>query len=162
MADKALMTISAVALAAQGGLPVWLVGLILARDLGLALSAIYIRWISLPPPKTMARYWDFSLPSAEVRPTDISKLNTFLQLLLVGTGMAMPLLSLGLVEAWHLRSVFDAFQYVVAATTVWSGASYVFSRDAFTILTREEIERRLALKEGRREEREEGKGKESS
>lgn len=52
---------------------VWLAGIILGRDVGLAISAIYFRWISLPPPKTMARYWDFSLPSAEVRPTTISK-----------------------------------------------------------------------------------------
>lgn len=147
MADKALMTISVVALAVQGGLPVWLVSLILARDVGLALSAIYIRWISLPPPKTMARYWDFSLPSAEVKPTEISKLNTFLQLLLVGSAMAMPVLPVALLQAWHLRAVFDGFQYVVAATTVWSGASYVFSRNAFTILTREEIERRVREKE---------------
>lgn len=52
---------------------VWLAGIILGRDVGLAISAIYFRWISLPPPKTMVRYWDFSLPSAEVHPTTISK-----------------------------------------------------------------------------------------
>lgn len=54
-------------------LAVWLAVIILGRDVGLAISAIYFRWISLPPPKTMARYWDFSLPSAEVHPTTISK-----------------------------------------------------------------------------------------
>lgn len=155
MADKALMTIAAVSLAIQGTLPVALVSLILARDAGLALAAIYIRWISLPPPKTMRRYWDFSLPSAEVKPTEISKLNTLLQLLLVGTAMLMPVLPAALADAWHLMPIFGTFQYVVAATTVWSGASYVFSKDAFTILTREEIERRVA-------EKEKGKGKQPS
>lgn len=55
---------------------VWLAVIILGRDVGLAISAIYFRWISLPPPKTMARYWDFSLPSAEVYPTTISKVRS--------------------------------------------------------------------------------------
>ena len=149
------MTISVVALAIQGGLPVWLVALILARDAGLALSAIYIRWISLPPPKTMARYWDFSLPSAEVKPTEISKVNTFLQLLLVGSGMLMPVIPAALVEAWHLTAGFDLFQYLVAATTVWSGASYAYSKDAFKILTPAEIERRMREKERKQEQQEE-------
>ena len=61
--------------------------LILGRDVLLGLAAFYYRYISLPPPKTIARYWDFSLPSAEVRPTEISKVNTALQLLLVGWTM---------------------------------------------------------------------------
>lgn len=73
-------------------LSVWLATIILGRDVGLAMSAIYYRWISLPPPKTFARYWDFSLPSAEVRPTTISKYNTFLQLALVGLTTAAPVL----------------------------------------------------------------------
>lgn len=78
---------------------VWCAGIILGRDVGLAISAIYYRWISLPPPKTFARYWDFSLPSAEVRPTTISKYNTFLQLALVGITTAAPILTYDLVSA---------------------------------------------------------------
>jgi cardiolipin synthase len=113
MADKTLMTILTVCLAVKGALPgmlptlstflledstahteaVWLAVIILGRDVGLAIAAIYYRWISLPPPKTFTRYWDFSLPSAEVRPTTISKYNTALQLALVGAATAMPLVS---------------------------------------------------------------------
>lgn len=74
----------------------WVASIILGRDVGLAISAIYWRWISLPPPKTFSRYWDFSLPSAEVRPTTISKYNTFLQLALVGLTTAAPILSVDL------------------------------------------------------------------
>lgn len=81
---------------------VWLAVLILGRDIGLSISAIYYRWISLPPPKTMARYWDFSLPSAEVKPTGISKVNTALQLLLVGSSMALPVVPDWLSGAWGL------------------------------------------------------------
>ncbi|KAL7627138.1 hypothetical protein AAE478_003914 [Parahypoxylon ruwenzoriense] len=129
MADKTLMTILTVCLAAKGALPVWLAAIILGRDVGLGIAAIYYRWISLPPPKTFTRYWDFSLPSAEVRPTTISKYNTFLQLGLMGSTMVVPLLSA------DVGGLMSAFQYLVATTTVWSGLSYVFSKDAVKILS---------------------------
>ncbi|KAI1367805.1 CDP-alcohol phosphatidyltransferase-domain-containing protein [Xylaria arbuscula] len=129
MADKLLMTVLTVCLAMQGSLPVWLATIILGRDVGLGISAIYYRWISLPPPKTFTRYWDFSLPSAEVRPTTISKYNTFLQLGLMGATMVAPVMAL------ELGTAMTAFQYLVATTTVWSGLSYVFSKDAVRILS---------------------------
>lgn len=74
--------------------PVWLAAIILGRDVGLGIAAVYYRWISLPPPKTFSRYWDFSLPSAEVRPTTISKYNTALQLALMGATTVIPLLTI--------------------------------------------------------------------
>ncbi|KAI5928799.1 hypothetical protein F4810DRAFT_25157 [Camillea tinctor] len=132
MADKTLMTVLTVCLATQGALPVWLAAIILGRDVGLGIAAIYYRWISLPPPKTFTRYWDFSLPSAEVRPTTISKYNTFLQLGLMGATMVAPLVSTAVVD---LGVAMTAFQYLVATTTVWSGLSYVFSKDAVKILS---------------------------
>ncbi|PWY71596.1 phosphatidyl synthase [Aspergillus sclerotioniger CBS 115572] len=144
MADKLLMTIGVACLAVNGSIPVWLAVIILGRDVGLAISAIYYRWISLPPPKTMARYWDFSLPSAEVKPTTVSKINTALQLLLVGSAIALPVLPETVIEAWNLQEAMTAFQYLVAATTLWSGLSYVFSKDAVKILTKEEVQKRIA------------------
>ncbi|KAK0760777.1 hypothetical protein N5P37_005713 [Trichoderma harzianum] len=130
MADKILMTVLTVCLAIKGALPIWVASIILGRDVGLAISAIYYRWISLPPPKTFSRYWDFSLPSAEIRPTTISKYNTFLQLALVGLTTAAPLISV------DLAPTLTILQYVVATTTIWSGASYVFSKDAVKILNK--------------------------
>ncbi|OAT12371.1 CDP-diacylglycerol-glycerol-3-phosphate 3-phosphatidyltransferase, variant [Blastomyces gilchristii SLH14081] len=152
MADKALMTIGVICLALKSAIPVWLAGLILARDVGLAISAIYYRWISLPPPKTMARYWDFSLPSAEVKPTAVSKANTALQLLLVGSAMAMPVVPEAISSAWSLHEGMTGLQYIVAGTTVWSGASYIYSKDAVKILTAEEIEKRAELKRNSEED----------
>ncbi|PKS11870.1 hypothetical protein jhhlp_001164 [Lomentospora prolificans] len=128
MADKTLMTILTVCLAIKGGLPVWVASIILLRDVGLAISAIYYRWISLPEPKTFSRYWDFSLPSAEVRPTTISKYNTALQLLLVGLATANPVIPA------DVSSILSVLHYVVATTTVWSGASYIYTKDAVKIL----------------------------
>ncbi|KAJ5600305.1 hypothetical protein N7450_001372 [Penicillium hetheringtonii] len=168
MADKLLMTIGVACLAVNGSLPVWLAVIILGRDVGLAISAIYYRWISLPPPKTMARYWDFSLPSAEVKPTEISKINTALQLVLVGSAIALPVVPETIITAWHLSEAMTGFhtydhrvwrtglpvrsavlkphagRYLVAGTTLWSGLSYVFSNNAVKILTKEEIQKRIA------------------
>ncbi|RKF79495.1 putative cardiolipin synthase [Golovinomyces cichoracearum] len=128
MADKTLMTILTVCLGIKGSLPVWLAGIILGRDVGLALTAIYYRWISLPLPRTFVRYWDFSLPSAEVRPTTISKYNTALQFALIGATTAMPLITI------DISSAMTVMQYLVASTTIVSGASYIFSKDAVKIL----------------------------
>ncbi|KYK61903.1 hypothetical protein DCS_03048 [Drechmeria coniospora] len=128
MADKALMTILTVCLAIKGALPLWVATIILGRDVGLGIAAIYYRWISLPAPKTFARYWDFSLPSAEVRPTTISKCNTVLQLALVGLSTAAPVIGA------DMSSTLTALQYIVVATTIWSGASYVYTKDAVKIL----------------------------
>lgn len=123
------MTVLTVALATQGSLPVWLAVIILGRDVGLAIAAVYYRWISLPPPKTMSRYWDFSLPSAEVRPTTISKYNTALQLGLMGGMMVAPVVPV------DMGLGLTVMQYIVATTTIWSGASYVYSKDAVKILS---------------------------
>ncbi|APA08251.1 hypothetical protein sscle_03g030210 [Sclerotinia sclerotiorum 1980 UF-70] len=132
MADKTLMTILTVCLAIKGGLPVWLATIILGRDIGLAISAIYWRWISLPPPKTFSRYWDFSLPSAEVHPTTISKYNTALQLGLIGATTALPLIT------WDVGVAMTGFQYLVATTTIWSGMSYIYTKDAVKIVNQQQ------------------------
>lgn len=39
---------------------------------------------NIPFQKTIARYFDGTIPSAEVKPTQISKINTALQLILMG------------------------------------------------------------------------------
>ncbi|KAK0540680.1 hypothetical protein OC842_000355 [Tilletia horrida] len=133
-ADKALMTVMVVTLGIKGLIPPLLAALIIGRDVGLVLTAFYIRYASLPPPKTFARYWDFSLPSASVQPTQISKYNTFLQLCLVGVSTVLPIFS---PETQELCApALTAFQWLVAGTTIWSGASYMFGRGAVTYLNR--------------------------
>lgn len=170
MADKALVMTLVVTLALQGALPPWLAALLLGRDASFALAAIYYRYASLPAPKTFARYWDFSLPSAQVHPTAVSKANTFLQLVLVGAALALPLvlpssdsettaaaepsgedaplpLLAGLATERQVRAGIATLQAVVAATTVASGLSYVARRDAVTILgTDEALKRRQGLR----------------
>ncbi|KAB8416404.1 hypothetical protein FH972_024923 [Carpinus fangiana] len=152
MADKLLMTVLTVCLALKGALPMYIATLILGRDVSLAIAAIYYRWASLPAPRTLARYWDFSLPSAEVHPTTISKYNTALQLMLIGATTAMPLIDGGaFVSGIKIDDALTAAQWIVAGTTVWSGASYLYTRNAVKILgEKTEGEKKAILKRGRR------------
>nr|KIR84725.1 cardiolipin synthase [Cryptococcus tetragattii IND107] len=118
-ADKALMTTLVGTLAWAGLLPIPLAILIVGRDVALSISAFYFRYISLPKPRTLQRYFDFSIPSAQVTPTKISKINTLLQLILMGVTTISPLLSIS------LSLPLQALQWTVAGTTVWSGLSYI-------------------------------------
>jgi cardiolipin synthase len=173
MADKALVMTLVVSLTIQGALPMWLAALLLGRDAAFGVAAVYYRYASLPAPKTWRRYWDFSLPSARVHPTGVSKANTFLQLVLVGAALALPLVLPspssnvdspaaeepveervgetrilgGLATEGQVRVGIAALQAVVAATTVASGLSYVVKRDAATILgTDEALKRRQGIR----------------
>ncbi|ODV93812.1 hypothetical protein PACTADRAFT_20624, partial [Pachysolen tannophilus NRRL Y-2460] len=138
MADKSLMIICTLCLTQAGQLPLYLAVLILGRDILLGLSAIYYRYISLPPPKTFMRFFDFSIASAEVHPTNISKVNTGLQMLYIGSCVVKAVLVSYLGD--HYTSIFleamSWFELVVASTTILSGLSYVFSKDAVKILTK--------------------------
>jgi len=146
MADKTLMTVCVASLAWTGTLPLWLAAVILGRDVALSLAAFWIRYRSLPGPKTWRRYWDFSLPSAEVRPTEVSKWNTFLQLCVVAAGMVVPVLPADLLAAHHLSQAFHALQYTVGVTTVWSGASYLYTPDAVRYVGQGEVKSDQAQK----------------
>lgn len=163
-ADKALMTTLVTCLAVNGSLSLPLATLILGRDISLAIAALYYRYASLPAPKTMARYWDFSLPSAEVHPTTVSKLNTFLQLVLIGMTMCVSLLhdpsAMHSAAGTYLASIQESLggpdgvstmvtgmSAVVAGTTLWSGLSYAFMKDAVKILgDNEQLKRKQGVR----------------
>ena len=104
LADKALMTGMYVTLAAVGQLPIWLAILVVFRDV-MIVGGLLLLWV-------------FSYPMA-IRPLTISKVNTFLQIGLVGgvlglnaAGLAWPLLRLAMV-------------WLVALSTSASFAAYV-------------------------------------
>lgn len=130
LADKLLMTVMTITLASKGLLPLWLAVIILGRDVGLSLSALWWRWKTLAPPKTMRRYWDPSLPSAEVKPTMLSKVNTALQIALLGACTASPLIP----ETWETVLVgIEGMKYLVAVTTVASGLGYIGGKGAVSL-----------------------------
>lgn len=164
MADKFLMTTLVTCLAVNGSMAAPLAVVILGRDVSLAVSALYYRYASLPAPKTMARYWDFSLPSAEVHPTQLSKFNTFLQLSLLGTLLCTNLLhdpaattsaAGGILMSIQdtlggeagVKNLVTGLSAVVASTTLYSGLEYTWEKDAVKILGgNEELKRKQGFR----------------
>ncbi|BEI86350.1 hypothetical protein CcaverHIS002_0606370 [Cutaneotrichosporon cavernicola] len=122
MADKMLVTTLVVCLTYKGLLPLPLAVLIFGRDFALSMWAFYLRYQSLPPPRTLKRYFDPTMPSAEVQPTQISKINTALQLTLMGFTTVGPVLA---GAGYPIDVYLEGLQWIVAGTTIWSGLSYV-------------------------------------
>ena len=104
LADKALLISMFVTLAAIGVLPDWLAILVVFRDALIVGGLLLLRLTSAPVP---------------IRPLPISKLNTALQLLLVGAAL--------LVQGFGIDapSLITALIWITAATTLASGAAYV-------------------------------------
>lgn len=92
IADKLLMITTTLALSVPSGpqiIPVSIAGIILGRDFLLAISALFVRYSTLklkyPGPVKWNSYWDFiRFPSAEVEPSQLSKWNTFFQMIYLG------------------------------------------------------------------------------
>ncbi|XP_032237110.1 cardiolipin synthase (CMP-forming) isoform X2 [Nematostella vectensis] len=121
MADKILMSVLTISLTVAGLLPVPLTALIISRDGLLIGASFYFRFKSLPPPKTISRYFDVNLATVELRPNFLGKANTVLQLGLVGCTLLAPLL--GFVDHPYLQG----YWYVVGASTIMSSISYLFA-----------------------------------
>lgn len=155
LADKVLMMTTTAALCLPSGpqlIPTFIASLIFGRDLLLGLSAVYFRFASMKyryGSVTWSSYWDiFNYPSAEVKPTQISKWNTFIQMMYVGIGVVLMIVNAQDLNEDHpeekrkqiryfkesLESLFNVLGYVVGITTVWSGASYVFNKNAVRFL----------------------------
>ena len=148
MADKILMLVTTVSLAYPGGpqiIPISVAGLIIGRDVLLGLSAIYFRIASLKHAYgkvSWGSFWDvFRFPSAEVSPTKISKWNTFLQMIYLGWAVTLMIIDSDREEEEAKSDVMRTFEsafvwmgYAVGTTTVLSGASYVFSKNAVRYL----------------------------
>ncbi len=104
LADKLLINISFVGLAVVGAISYWLMAIVFARDIVIVFGAIFFQvWIG----------------RVEYYPSLISKLNTFLQILLV----VLLLGSLAFVPLPAL--LIDALIMAVFLTTIISGISYV-------------------------------------
>lgn len=139
-----------------------LVLLIVGRDVALVISAFLIRYRSLSEPKTFARYWDPRLPSAKVEPTQVSKYNTFLQIILVAGCTLIASMNDSWKQWWNekqglwahdgslaasqtqqrsgdwgdmAKKAWHAFMVLVSVTTIWSGSSYLFGSGAVKVIS---------------------------
>ena len=103
LADKVLLNGIFVALAMGQWLPVWLVAVVVGRDLLIVAGVMMIR----------RRH-----PVFRPRPLLIGKINTLAQILLAAA-------AIGHINGWmHLESVVAGLIIVVTVTTVLSGAGY--------------------------------------
>lgn len=110
VADKLLVAGTFLALGWIAVIPGWLVALVVARDLGILAGVGLLQATRRP---------------FHMRPTLISKFNTFAQLLLVG--FALGQLGLDLQESGFITAVVRA---LVAVTAVMTAASWlVYARD---------------------------------
>ncbi|KAL5008887.1 hypothetical protein ScPMuIL_014468, partial [Solemya velum] len=136
LADKLLISILMVTLTMVELIPLPLAVLIVGRDVGLVAVGFYLRYISLPPPRTVSRYFDVRYPTAELHPSTISKINTAVQLSLVTLTLAAPVFNyvnhIGLQGLW----------YLTAATTFLSGVGYVFTRNSNVKILQAELKRK--------------------
>ncbi len=108
MADKALLVTMYVTLAAIGAVPDWLAILVVFRDLIIVGGFMVL---------VLAGH------SPAIRPLFVSKVNTTLQIILLG--LTLFLAGFG-VAAPGVALAMDVLTWVVAATTLASGGAYVW------------------------------------
>jgi cardiolipin synthase len=107
VADKLLLMSSFIMLGMMGGIPLWLVVLVVSRDTVILFGYVAISFLL-----------DERL---EVQPTIAGKLSTVFQLVTVGVVLLMLARS-QLLESW----LDDALVYLTAAATVISGVQYLY------------------------------------
>jgi cardiolipin synthase len=109
LADKLLLTVTFVALAIQGLVPVWLAALVIARDVVIVSGGVAYQWLVAP---------------VQPEPSLVSKLNTAMQLLflcLVVTAAAFP----GVVPVALVDTSVLVAGAGVLVTGIVSGLDYV-------------------------------------
>jgi len=106
LADKFLLVTSYLALTWIGLLPLWLLVLVVVRDVVIVSGAVV---------------YNFHIERLEAEPTLISKLNTLLQILLV------LLVIVHQATGWGDSGWIEMLIYAVAITVVWSGIDYVIT-----------------------------------
>lgn len=136
IADKLLVGTLFLSLAWVGLIPVPLTCLVVARDVVLVGAASYIRYQSLPAPKTLMRYFDPTHATAQLAPTIASKLNTAVQLSFAAVTVAAPV--------FHFvdHPGLQCFCYVTAISTLAGGLSYLISRDTYKFLRKKKVSSR--------------------
>ncbi|CAH1116855.1 unnamed protein product [Phaedon cochleariae] len=127
IADKVLIATLFLTLTYVDLIPMVLTGLIIARDVLLVTAGFIIRYLSLPPPRTLSRYFDVTHATAQLAPTLISKINTAVQLLLVGSTLAAP------VFHYVGHPALECLWYVTGVSTVAAGLSYMLSKNTYRI-----------------------------
>ncbi|XP_060642056.2 cardiolipin synthase (CMP-forming) [Anolis sagrei] len=118
LADKILISILYISLTYADLIPVPLTSMIILRDIALIAAVFYVRYRTLPPPRTLSRYFNPCYATAQLKPTFISKVNTVTQLVLVAASLAAPVFN-------YMDSVYlQTLWCITAVTTTASAYSY--------------------------------------
>ncbi|XP_034966016.2 cardiolipin synthase (CMP-forming) [Zootoca vivipara] len=118
LADKVLISVLYISLTCANLIPVPLTSMIILRDIALIAAVFYVRYRTLPPPRTLSRYFNPCYATAQLKPTFISKMNTAVQLILVAASLAAPVFNY--VDSMYLQTLWC----ITAFTTTASAYSY--------------------------------------
>ncbi|XP_018422031.1 PREDICTED: cardiolipin synthase (CMP-forming) [Nanorana parkeri] len=118
LADKILISVLYVCLTYANLIPVPLTVMIILRDIVLIAAVFYVRYKTLPPPRTIGKYFNPCYATAQLEPTLISKMNTGVQLILVAASLAAPVFNY--VDSVYLQVLWC----ITAFSTAASGYSY--------------------------------------
>lgn len=133
LADKLFIGCMTITLGLCQLMPFYLMVLILARDLLLILSSVYVHLILVKQKNkklTLNSIFNFSdsMKRVRVEASALSKLNTFLQILLIGLTIPSQLFD-------YNQSIYlIILQYLTAFTTVSSGILYLISKGSYKII----------------------------
>ncbi|KAM9589580.1 cardiolipin synthase (CMP-forming) [Trichechus inunguis] len=114
LADKILISILYVSLTYADLIPVSLTYMIISRDIMLIAAVFYVRYRTLPTPRTLAKYFNPCYATARLKPTFISKVNTAVQLILVAASLAAPVFNY--VDSIYLQILWCFTAFTTAAS----------------------------------------------
>eukprot|EP00834_Sanchytrium_tribonematis_P005321 NODE_314_length_9990_cov_0.963401.p5 type:complete len:222 gc:universal NODE_314_length_9990_cov_0.963401:7114-7779(+) len=119
-ADKFFMFTSSCALYTMNMMPQYVFFTFIGRDLLLLGTSLFWRHRTLPPPKSFARMMSLiQIPSPQILPTRLSKINTVLQLSYIG----MQIVKLTL--TFDISVIINVLEKIVVATSIWSTFQYM-------------------------------------
>lgn len=131
LADKLLIGSLTVTLAINNMLPIELVCIILARDIGLILASLILRYKLIDEPKTFKKYLNVKKYSTvQIEADLISKINTFLQLSLITLTLPSVLFN------YNESIILLILQYLTGTTTILSSISYLYKRGSFKLINK--------------------------
>ncbi|XP_015272974.1 PREDICTED: cardiolipin synthase (CMP-forming) isoform X2 [Gekko japonicus] len=107
LADKVLISVLYISMTYANLIPVPLTSMIVVRDIALIAAVFYVRYRTLPPPRTLSRYFNPCYATAQLKPTFISKMNTVVQLILVAASLAAPVFNY--VDSVYLQTLWYLF-----------------------------------------------------
>ncbi|CAF4653716.1 unnamed protein product [Rotaria socialis] len=132
-ADKMLVGFVVISLTYVHLMPLWLLGLILGRDVAIMCAAAYLRIKSVSSPRTLKKILNMKNATVQLYPTFVSKVNTGVQIGLLTLCMAAPIFD------YHHTGWMSVIYTLSALSTGVSWLSYVgkSGRSTFKMLSQQ-------------------------